>query len=83
MQAMLHGVRRIDMVGRDDGVPVKGFSLFISYPSEGVQGCETSKLFISDQMATASGWSPEVGKLVMIDFTPKGKVSAISTVREK
>lgn len=83
MKAMLHGVRRIDMVGRDDGVPVKGFSLFISYPSEGVQGCETSKLFVSDAMVASSSWSPEVGKLVMIDFTPKGKISAISTVHEK
>lgn len=83
MQAMLHGFRRIDMVGRDDGRPVKGYSCFISFPSEDVIGSETAKQFIPDALAASSGWSPEVGKMISIDFTPRGRVSSISTVREK
>lgn len=83
MQAMLHGVRRVDMSDSQTGRQVRGFTCFISYPSEGVQGEEVDRKFISDDIATSSAWSPEVGKPVMIDFTPKGKVSSISTVREK
>lgn len=83
MKAMLHGVRRIDMRDRETGRPITGYSCFISFPSEGVIGEETAKQFVSDELAAASRWSPEVGNLVLIDFTPKGKVSSIQTVREK
>ena len=83
MRVMLHGVRRIDMVDAKDGRSINGFSCFISYPSEGVQGYETAKQFISDDMASSCAWSPDVGKMLDIDFTPKGKVCRISTVHEK
>lgn len=83
MQAMLHGVRRVDMTDQQTRREVHGFSLFISYPSEGVQGLETAKQFVSDDLAASCAWSPEVGKMVALDFTPKGKVCGISTVREK
>lgn len=83
MQAMLHGVRRVDMTDQQTGRQIKGYSCFISFTSEGVLGVETAKQFVSDDLAASCAWSPEVGKLVMIDFTPKGKVSAISSVCEK
>lgn len=83
MQAMLHGVRRIDMTDRATGRPICGFSLFISYPSEGVQGLETAKQFISDDLASSCSWRPEVGKMVALDFTPKGRVCSVATVHEK
>ena len=83
MQAMLHGVRRVDMTDQQTGRPVRGFTCFISYPSEGVQGEETERKFISDDLAASCAWSPEVGKLLNLDFTPRGKVSSVSTVREK
>lgn len=83
MRAFLHGVRRVDMTDQQTGRQIRGFTCFISYPSEGIQGEEVDRKFVSDEIATSSGWSPEVGKLVMIDFTPKGKVSAISAVHEK
>lgn len=82
MQGYLYGVRRVDMAGENGG-QIKGFSCFIGYPAEGVQGDEVSKVFVSDSMATKCAWSPEVGKLVNVDFTPKGRLSFISTVKEK
>lgn len=82
MKAMLRGYRRVDMVD-DRSRPIKGFSCFISYPSEGVVGEETTKQFISDELAQANSWAPDVGKEVMIDFTPRGRVSSIVTVRDK
>lgn len=83
MQAMLHGVRRVDMTDQQTGRPIKGFSCFISFTSEGVTGVETAKQFISDDLAVACAWSPEVGKLLNLDFTPRGKVSSVATIREK
>lgn len=79
MKVMLHGFRRVDMIN-DRNEHVCGYSLFISYPSEGVQGLETKKQWVSDALAGASGWYPTVGKEVMIEFTPKGKVSSLSDV---
>lgn len=83
MQAMLHGYRRVDMADSQTGAPINGFSCFISYPSEGVVGVETSKQWVSAQLASENKWHPEVGKLLNIDYTPKGRVSSISTVQEK
>lgn len=83
MQAMLHGYRRIDMTDRDTGRQINGFSCFISYTSEGVVGLEVAKQFISDDLASACSWKPEVGKMVSLDYTPKGRVSSISAVHEK
>lgn len=82
MRAFLHGIRRVDMKS-ERGDPVSGFSIFFSYPSPGVTGEETDRRFIFDEVATDSAWHPEVGKQINIDFSPKGKVLAISTVHEK
>lgn len=78
MKAMLHGVRRVDMTDRETQRPIKGFSLFVSYPADGVQGEETAKLFVADDLCVACAFSPSVGKLLSIDFTPKGRVCGIS-----
>lgn len=83
MRAFLHGVRRIDMTDQDTGRPVRGFTCFFSYPSPGVDGEETDRKFISDDLATSSAWSPAVGSYVDLDCNLKGKIAAISTVREK
>lgn len=83
MQAMLLGVRRVDMTDQKSGRPIKGFSCFIAFPSEGVEGEETSKVFVSDDFASLCAWSPEVGMPVNLDFTPKGKICRIETIRSK
>lgn len=82
MQAYLYGSRRVDMVDGNGGA-IKGFSCFIGYPADGVEGDEVSKVFVSDSMAGKCGWHPMVGSLVNVDFTPKGRLSSISTVKEK
>lgn len=79
MQAYLYGVRRVDMEDNN----VHGFSCFIGYPVDGVDGDEVSKVFVSDSMAQKFAFSPRVGSLVDVDFTPKGRLSSISTVKEK
>lgn len=83
MRAMLHGVRYVDMVDEATKRPIRGFSCFVGYPVEGVEGQETTKFFVSQELASSCGWSPSVGRFVDIDFTPRGKVCGIATVHEK
>lgn len=82
MQAYLYGVRRGNMADQNGG-QVKGFSCFIGYPADGVDGDEVSKVFVSDSMVQKCACSPAVRSLVNVDFTPKGQLSGISTVKEK
>lgn len=82
MKAMLHGIRYVDMVDEATRRPIRGYSCFIGYPTEGVDGEECTKLFVSQDMADRCCWSPMVGMSVIIDFTPRGKVCGISTVEK-
>lgn len=81
MKAMLHGFRRVDITDQDR--QVHGYSCFVGFPSPGVQGQETAKQWVSDEVAAFTSWSPEVGKMVDLDFTPKGRVCGVAAVREK
>lgn len=81
MKAMLHGYRRVDMVDQDR--QIHGYSVFVGYPSSGVQGQETAKQWISDEVAAFTSWSPEIGEMINLDFTPKGKVCGVAAVHEK
>lgn len=80
MKATVHGCRRIDMTDDQTQRRICGYSIFISYPSEGVTGEEMSKQFLSDEWCSAASVSPPslVGKKVNIDFTPRGRVSSIT-----
>ena len=82
MKAMLRGVRRVDMTD-DSGRSVNGFSCFISYPAAGVEGEECSKVFVSDYIASGCHWSPVLGAMVSLDFTPKGKLNFLSNLDEE
>lgn len=81
MRAMLHGFRRVDMQN-ENGQPIKGFSCFIGYPVSGVEGQEVTKVFVSDSVCSASGFSPRVGEVEM-DTTPKGKLTGIRMINAK
>lgn len=83
MKAMLHGYRRVDMTDRDTGRVVQGYSCYISYPSDGIVGVETAKQWISDDMARACNWAPEVNCYIDLDFTPRGRVCGVVTVKDK
>lgn len=81
MRAMLHGFRRVDMES-DNGQPIKGFSCFVGYPVDGVEGQEVTKVFISDNICRASGFSPRLGE-VELDTTPKGKLTSVRMISAK
>ena len=82
MQAYVYGFRRVDMADQQGG-QIKGFSIFLGYTSPGVEGSEVSKVFVSDKLASDCGFSPMAGKMVNVDFTPKGRLASIAFVRDK
>ena len=82
MQAYVYGFRRVDMEDQNGG-QIKGFSTFLGYVSPGVEGYEVSKVFVSDKLARDCGWSPMAGKVVNVEFTPKGRLASITPVRDK
>lgn len=81
MRAMLHGFRRVDMEN-ENGQSIKGFSCFVGYPCDGVEGQEVTKVFVSDNICRASGFSPCLGEIEM-DTTPKGKLAGIRMINAK
>lgn len=81
MRAMLHGFRRVDMRNENDQ-PIKGFSCFIGYSADGVEGQEVTKMFVSDSLCSSCGFSPRLGH-VDLDVTPKGKLSSIRMIDAK
>ena len=81
MRAMLHGYRRVDMVD-DQSREIKGFSCFVGYPVDGVEGQEVTKVFVSDHICKASGFSPRLGE-VELDTTPKGKLTGARMISAK
>lgn len=80
MRAMLHGFRRVDMEA--DGRKISGFSCFIGYPADGVEGQEVTKVFISDTICRSSAFSPRIGE-IELDTTPKGKVAGVRLINAK
>lgn len=82
MRAMLHGYRRVDMEDEKTGRRISGFSCFVGYPVDGVEGQEVTKVFISDNICQASGFSPRLGE-VELDTTPKGKLTGARMISAK
>lgn len=73
MLATLHGVRALDFLSSDGGA-IKGTQLFISYPTEGVLGEQTDKLFLRDGFALPA---VKPGDTLDIAFNRKGNAEAI------
>lgn len=80
MKATFLGCRRVDMTDSSTQRRISGYSCFLAYPSQGVQGEEASKQFLSDEFCASSQVNPPslVGKKVSVDFTPRGKISSIA-----
>lgn len=81
MRVMIHGYRRVDMED-EKGRPINGFSCFCGYPLDGVEGQQVDKIFVSDTICRASGFSPRLGEAEM-DTTPKGRLIGARMISAK
>lgn len=79
MRATVIGYRRVDMQD-ERGKPINGHSLFVAFPSNGVEGQESCKLFCSDNLAIDTKFVPKVGGAVNIEFNRYGRLGSISNV---
>lgn len=83
MRVKVLGYREVNMVDDKTGRPIVGVTLFISYPMDGVFGEMATKQYISDQLRSACGFRPEVGKVVNLEYGPNGRPVGVYPLDEK
>lgn len=81
MRGKMLGFRRVDMMD-DRNRPIVGHSCFVGYPSRGVEGMETTKVFVSDELAAFYKFVPLVNGEVDLQFDPRGRLAGISNVNK-
>ena len=69
------GTRELDFLD-SSGKQVKGVSLYILYPEDGVVGKKADKLFVKPSVPLPKGLKP--GDMISIAFDIKGKPFAIT-----
>lgn len=73
MKHVLLGIRKLDFNGTD-GRPVKGYSLFVANPADGVNGMETSKIFVREVPKDADSF---LNTELDVVYNQKGRVVSI------
>lgn len=76
MRVRIHGIRPLDFIS--NGEKIQGTQLFFSYPSDGVLGEKTDKLFIRHGFTLPAELSP--GSIFDIFCDTKGRVEAVQLV---
>jgi hypothetical protein len=80
MLVHLIGLAKLDFMS-DDGKPIIGTNLFVSFPDPNVIGQSSAKLFIGQNIELPANLAP--GASLDIDFNNKGKVMAVKAAAEK
>ena len=73
MLVKLEGFQKMDFIA-NDGSPIKGHQLFMTWDEDGVSGRMAGKQFIRDGMELPA---LTVGMTLDVEFNRKGKVVAI------
>lgn len=73
MLMKLEGFQKLDFTS-DDGNPIKGHQLFMTWEEDGVSGRMAGKQFIRDGMELPA---LTVGMALDVEFNRKGKVAAV------
>lgn len=76
------GIRWVDMK-TDDNRNITGYSLYVAFPAENVEGLQTAKLFVSASLWSALSHRPVVNEEVIVFYNRSGKVADIHAVKEK
>lgn len=76
MRATLYGYRRVDMTD-DNGRSINGYSCYIGFISQGVDGEETAKVFVGDPLARDCKFVPKAKGKIVVEFNQKGKICGI------
>lgn len=81
MKVKVVGYREVDMVS-EDGKPIQGVSLYITYPNDGVVGAQASKQFVNRVMQHSCGYVPKVDQYVNLEYGPNGRVVSVAALEE-
>lgn len=80
MNVYLDGLRDLDFIN-EEGKPVQGTQLFVSYPWEGVTGEITDKFFVQRGFPLPAEIAP--GDILDVAFNRKGRPEKIVVVKQK
>ena len=69
------GFQKVDFTPRDSNNPIKGISLYVSYPKDGVTGEVAEKVFVSD--TKLGTYLPKLGDHLNIFYNRYGKVDSV------
>lgn len=83
MKAKVFGYRDVNMVDKETNKPIVGTSFFVGYPTEGVQGLETRKVFFSATRMRELGLRPVVDGFIQLEFGPNGKAYSAINLNDK
>lgn len=76
------GLRWVDM-DAEGGRKIVGYSVYICFPADNVDGLQTGKCFVSSDRWTALTYVPRVNDEVILIYNRSGKVADIQAVPHK
>lgn len=76
------GVRWVDM-DAEGGRKITGYSLYICFPADNVEGLQTGKCFVAANRWNGLTYQPRVNDEVILVYNRSGKVSDIQAVPHK
>lgn len=76
------GIRWVDMDTQDNR-KITGWSLYIAFPADNVEGLQTSKVFVAASRWEQLTYRPTVNDEVILVYNRSGKVSDVQAVPHK
>lgn len=76
------GMRWVDMDTQDNR-KITGWSLYIAFPADNVEGLQTGKVFVPASRWEGLSFKPSVNDYVIMVYNRTGKVSDIQAVPHK
>lgn len=83
MKVKVFGYRDVNMKDQETGRLIVGTSLYVGYPSQGVNGLETRKIFFNADMMHNNGLKPIIDGFINIEYGPNGRIMGASNINDK
>lgn len=83
MKVKVFGYRDVNMKDQETGRLIVGTSLYVGYPSQGVHGLETRKIFFNADMLRSNGLTPVKDGFIDIEYGPNGRIVSAHNINDK
>ena len=75
------GIRNSSFKG-NDGAEVKGVNIYFTDPLENGSGYAAERVFVTEQRLQETGYKPQVGDEISVNYNRFGKVSSIVKINK-